>query len=169
MNKSIKGILCFALILAMCLSFSSFAYAAEPTPEFGDIAYEDENIVVLLGNPNDPDAPISKTAASITRHTDYESVWLNGNAQGSFPIYCTHSGTVGITIAVESSSNSSWANVSIQKPNKSYYYPTGIAINRNTNGGDGWYAKMRFASTGTYTIHYTAVTPVGMRIMCWMY
>lgn len=99
---------------------------------------------------------------------DYESVWLDYSASGSFPIYNHNSGTVGMTLKVESSSNLSTANIKVKKPDGSYYL-NGVAIDPTTNGGQGGLYTIYFAPTGTYTIEYNAFTNVGMRIMCWMY
>lgn len=100
--------------------------------------------------------------------TDYESVWLDNSAQGSFDIYNHNSGTVGVTLKVESSSNTSTANIKVKKPDGSYFL-NGVAIYPYTNGGNGGVYTIYFAQTGTYTIEYNAYTTVGMRIMCWMY
>lgn len=167
-TKSVKGVLCLTLALILCLSSSSFVFAAEPAQEYGSIVYEDANVVVLLGNPDDPNAPISTTALSATRGMDYESTWLDRSASGKFPIYTSKSGTIGITLKVESRSNSSWAYISVQKPNKSYF-KNNVYVDPTTRGGEGWAGKMYSASSGTYYIHYAAHTSVGMRIMCWMY
>ncbi len=102
------------------------------------------------------------------RTVDYESVWLNSSASGSFPIYNHNGGTVGITLKVESASDASVANINVKKPDGSYYL-NGVAVNPNTNNGNGAVFQLLFAQTGTYTIEYTAYTTVGMRIMCWMY
>ena len=168
LTQRIKGILCLALAIMLCLSFSSFAYATESGPKFGDIVYEDEYIVVLFGNPDSPDTPISAEAVAMTRGSDYASIWVSSSSSGNFSINNTHSGTVGITLKVESTSNSSWAYLSVQKPDGSYF-KNNIYVDPTTGGGAGWQGTMLFASTGTYKIHYTAYTSVGMRIMCWMY
>ena len=100
--------------------------------------------------------------------TDYESVWLNYSAQGSFDIYNHNSGTVGVTLKVESSSNASTASIKVKKPDGSYFLNS-VSIDPTTNNGNGGVYTMYFAATGTYTIEYTAFTTAGMRIMCWMY
>lgn len=115
--------------------------------------------------PNDSKKPVAPNGV---KTTDYESVWLDNSASGSFTIYNHNSGTVGITLKVESSSISSSAYIKVKKPNGSYYL-NGVTINPTTNNGDGGVYQLLFAPTGTYTIEYDAYTTVGMRIMCWMY
>jgi len=126
------------------------------------LVYEDKGIIVRLGNPNDPNAPISPLA------TSYAYVWLDASANGSFPIYTSNSGTIGITLKVESSSNSSWAYCSVYKPNGSAFW-NNVYVDPTTNNGNGYQGTMLFASSGTYTIVYAAYTTVGMRLMCWLY
>ena len=52
-----------------------------------NVIYEDDSIVVMLGNPNSPDEAVSATAKTVANEMSYESVWLNGPSGGSFPIH----------------------------------------------------------------------------------
>ena len=119
----------------------------------------------LAAAPNDSKKPVAPNGV---KTTDYESVWLDYSASGSFDIYNHNSGTVGVTLKVESASTSSTANIKVKKPDGSYFLNS-VQINPTTNGGQGGLYTIYFAQTGTYTIEYTAYTTVGMRIMCWMY
>lgn len=107
-------------------------------------------------------------ANAITNETTYESVWLDSSSSGSFPIYTPNSGTIGVTLKVESSSDDSFAYISVKKPDGTYF-KNRVTINRNTNNGEGGVYRMYLAPSGTYTIEYQGYTTVGMRIMCWMY
>lgn len=108
------------------------------------------------------------SVAVATNSTTYESVWLDSSRSGSFTIYTPNSGTIGVTLKVESSSDDSFAYISVKKPDGTYF-KNKVTINRNTNNGQGGVYKMYLASSGTYTIEYQGYTTVGMRIMCWMY
>lgn len=152
-----------ALFLCICLSTPAFATEVNTSVavlnDSEKIVYQDEYITITQGNSSD---------VASTRAMAYESTWLNSSTAGSFPIYTANSGTIGVTFKVESSSDDSWASISLQKPDGSYY--DGIFyVDRNSNNGDGIYFHIYFAKSGTYTVHYSAYTSVGMRIMCWMY
>lgn len=103
-----------------------------------------------------------------TNAMTYGSTWVSSSNSGSFTVSTNNSGTIGITLKVESSSNDSWAYLSVQKPNGSYF-KNNVYVDPTTGNGDGAVYKMYFASSGTYTIHYIAYTSVGMRLMCWLY
>lgn len=162
----LKRFIVFFLALITCLTMVSVANAQETSK----VIYENENFVVMLGNPNDPDAALSSTALALANQTSYESVWLNDSAQGSFPIYTDNTGTFGITVKVESSSSDSWAYCTVADPdNNPCKGFNGFYVDPNTNNGDGWYGHVYNATGGTYKISYQAYTTVGMRIMCWIY
>lgn len=155
-------------LLAMLTCFMLVSVACAESND--NVIYENESIVVMLGNPNSPDEDVSAVARAAANETSYESVWLNGSAGGSFPIYTSNTGTFGITIKVESSSDDSWTYCTVVAPNGNPCSGcNGLYIDRNTNGGDGWYGHVYNASGGTYQINYQAYTTVGMRIMCWIY
>lgn len=103
-----------------------------------------------------------------TRGTDYGNAWISSSSAGSFTVTTSKSGTLYMTLKAESSSNSSWAYVSVKKPNGSYY-ANNIYVDPTSEGGEGVHLKMTFASAGTYTIVYNAYTTAGMRLMCWIY
>ena len=135
-----------------------------------NVIYEADSIVVMLDNPNSPDEAVSATAKTVANEMSYESVWLNGPSGGSFPIHTNNTGTFGITIKVESSSSDSWTYCTVIDPSGNPCKGcNGLYIDRDTNGGDGWYGHVYNASSGTYQISYQAYTTVGMRIMCWIY
>lgn len=152
------------LILCMCLSMPAFATEARNDElvlsENEKIAYQDDDVIIIQSN--------GTGDVSLANTMTYESVWLNSSSAGSFPIYTSNSGTIGVTFKVESSSNDSWASISLEKPDGKYY--DGIfTVDPTSNNGDGIYFHMYFAKSGTYRVHYSGYTSVGMRIMCWMY
>lgn len=165
----------FTMLLALCMTFgitTTTAFAAEEDasksstsiaiPVNESIIYQDEDVVITCVNETEQKSLMSAKA------TTYESVWLNSSDSGSFVVNTQNSGTIGVTLKVESSSNSSFAYLSIQKPNGSYFKEN-VYVSPTTNNGNGGVYKMYFASSGNYTIHYVAYTDVGMRIMCWLY
>lgn len=165
--KFIKKLM--AMLMAICMTLSlvcTNVFAAEISTEYlpydsTNIVYQDETITIVQA-----DAPA--TAVVPYNNTTYESKWLDHSATGSFPIYTSNSGTIGITLKVESSSDSSVASIIVQKPDGTDA-TRWITVNRNTNSGNGYYFHIYGAPSGTYTIKYNASTSVGMRIMCWMY
>lgn len=148
--KLLKSFL--AMTLALIPGITSINAFAEET-----IVYKDDDVTVVRVND-----------LSTYANDEYGSVWLNSSASGSFSVNTSHSGTVGITLKVQSTSNDSWAYISVQKPDGNYF-KNNIYVDPTTGNGDGAVYKMYFASSGTYTIHYAAYTSVGMRIMCWLY
>ncbi len=161
----------FTLLLAICLTFSTVsatAFAAETNsnsivlPDNETIVYQDDDVTVVK-----VDESVQTEQAS-AKATTYESVWLDSSDSGSFSVNTPNSGTIGITLKVESQSNDSWAYISVQKPNGDYF-KNNVYIDPTTNNGEGGVYKMYFASSGDYTIHYIGYTSVGMRIMCWLY
>lgn len=171
MNKKI-----LVSLMAICLSigvYGTTASAAEKEtiqntneitiPANETIVYQDEDVTVTrIEDESSQNRPVTYNEMT------YESVWLDSSAQGSFDIYTPNSGTIGITVKVESSSDNSWAWISIQKPDGSYFVNSKY-VDRNTNNGEGGLYRIYSASSGTYKIHYIASTTVGMRIMCWFY
>lgn len=168
--KFIKQLM--AMFMAICMSLSlvcTSAFAtevhAEPNPHNNSsIVYQDDSIAIVQVT----DAELANTDTTIPYNANsYESTWLEHSASGSFPIYTSSSGTIGITLKVESSSDSSVASIIVQKPDGTNA-TRWITVNRNTNNGNGYFFYIYGASSGTYTIKYNASTSVGMRIMCWM-
>lgn len=167
----------FAIIMALCLCLSTSitnVFAAEPTEvnhltdtpnyhEYETIVYQDEDIAIVRVTEENTLKNSFNTYA-----TTYGASWINSSSSGSFNVTTNNSGTIGITLKVESSSNDSWAYMSVQKPNGKYF-KNDIYVDPTTGNGNGAIYKMYFASKGTYTIHYVAHTSVGMRLMCWLY
>lgn len=166
-----------AMIMALCIFLNTSVtnvFAAETTTEHvyqnvvlqdsETVVYQDEEITIVRCE-NDE---INNNTVKGAKSTSYNSVWLNSSSSGSFSVYTSNNGTIGITLKVESSSNNSWAYMSVQKPNGSYF-KNNIYVDPTTGNGEGARYKMYFASSGTYTIHYSAYTNVGMRLMCWLY
>lgn len=166
--KKFKSLVALCLAMVMAFSFSVSAFAATPEEavdnsfvisEDATVVYQDDEMTIV-------ETPV--TTSSVTpRSTDYNSVWLDSSSTGSFRVYTSNTGTVGITLKVESSSNNSSAVLSVQKPNGSYF-KNDVFLTPGQSGGEVQYTIL-FASSGSYTIHYSAYTEVGMRIMCWMY
>lgn len=168
-----------AIIMALSVCFGTSVtsvFAAEATSDANNqqvvlqegetIVYQDEDVTLVQCADDEED--VEENVVSSTRSTDYGSVWLNSSDSNSFSVYTSNSGTIGITLKAESSSNSSWAYLAIQKPNGSYF-KNNVYVDPTTGGGEGARYKMYSASSGTYTIHYDAYTSVGMRLMCWLY
>lgn len=168
--RKIKSFVALCLAMVMAFSFSAVAFAATPDghvtePVVADdaavVVYQDDEMTVVrtpAGADDDGISPLS---------TDYNSKWIDSSGTGSFSVYTSNTGTVGITLKVESSSNSSCAYLSIKKPDGSYY-KNSVYLEPGLDGGEAKYTIF-FAKSGSYTIEYTAYTKVGMRIMCWMY
>ena len=154
------------LVIFTFLMLSNVAFAETDS----NIIYEDEHIVVMLGNPDSPESEVSEAALAIARDMEYEYVWLDSSSSGNFGIYNSTPGYLGITVKVESSSASSCAYCSIYDPNNepctgaSSFY-----VDRNTGNGEGWKGTILDSSVGTYKVQYLAYTDVGMRLMCWLY
>lgn len=164
------------VFIALCLLLSTSvtcAFAAETTDSSSSVSvaiqpnetivYQDEDVTVVRVNELD-----DSTSVASTNDMNYGSVWLDKSSSGSFPVNCDLSGTIGITLKAESSSNDSWAYLSVEKPNGSYF-KNNVYVDPTTGDGEGAIFKMYFASSGEYTIHYMAYTSVGMRLMCWLY
>lgn len=169
--RKIKSFVALCLAMVMAFSFSAVAFAATPDehvtePVVADdaavVVYQDDEMTVVrtpVGADDDGISPLS---------TDYNSVWLDSSGSGEFKVYTSNTGTVGITLKVESSSNESFAYISIKKPDGSYF-KNKLLIDPTSGNGNGKEYTIFFAKSGSYTIEYTAWTEVGMRIMCWMY
>lgn len=158
--------LCLAMVMAFSFSATAFAATSEEVSTDGFVLAENETIVYQDDEMTIVETPVDTLDVS-PRTTDYNSVWLDSSSTGSFRVYTSNTGTVGITLKVESSSDSSCAYISVQKPNGSYF-KNKVLLTPATNGGEAQYT-IYFASSGSYTIEYSAYTTVGMRIMCWMY
>ncbi len=144
-----------------CLSFPINTYASQKNsdllPKDAKILYEDDNAVLYQ----------TKTGSgNVKSPVDYESKWINSSTTGdSFPIYNNRSGECGVTWAVESSSNESYAQIWMSN---SLGLP--ILNTRTVRPSDGEVVfRLKNSSKGYYTVHFLAHTTVGMRIMCWMY
>lgn len=132
--------------------------------ETENILYQDKDITIVEVNSTNgfPEKGINSKTMT------YGSTWVNSSDSGSFSINTEKSGTIGITIKAESSSDSSWAYMSVMKPDGTYF-KNNVYIDPTSGNGDGKKFKIYYASSGTYTINYIAYTDVGMRLMCWMY
>ena len=165
----------FSLIVAIVFAFnmSVYAFATEATfngnnaiktEEAETIIYQDEDLTIVKSKASEN----NNDGIAIANTVDYASTWLNSSDAGSFNITTSNSGTVGVTLKVESSSNNSFAYISVIKPNGDAF-KNNIYVDPTSGNGEGEVLKMYFASSGTYKINYIAYTTVGMRIMCWMY
>lgn len=166
--RKFRSFVALCLAMVMAFSFSSVAFAAEPeTNGFADVvlaegetvAYQDDEVMIV---------ETSAAESGISPYsTDYNSVWVASSSSGNFSVYTSNSGTVGVILSVSSSDSSSSAYISIKKPNGSFF-KNDVYLTPAQNGGEATY-KMYFASSGTYTVYYTAYTTAGMRIMCTLY
>ena len=151
--------------LVMILTMSTVAFAADDTfniPSDAEIVYQDDEITIVSSPLTDDDLQTS------LRNSNYGNAWVSSSTSGSFTVNNQHSGTVGLTLKVESSSNDSWAYISVLKPN-GVAYLNNIYVDPTSGNGEGRKYTLYSASTGTYTFSYSAYTSVGMRIMAWMY
>ncbi|MGN1330671.1 MAG: hypothetical protein ACI4VN_04990 [Clostridia bacterium] len=151
--------------LAMIFAMSTVAFAADDTfniPSDAEIVYQDDEITIVSSPLTDDDLQTS------LRNSNYGNAWVSSSTSGSFTVNNQHSGTVGLTLKVESSSNDSWAYISVLKPN-GVAYLNNIYVDPTSGNGEGRKYTLYSASTGTYTFSYSAYTSVGMRIMAWMY
>ena len=151
--------------LAMIFAMSTVAFAADDTfniPSDAEIVYQDDEITIVSAPLTDDDLQTS------LRNSNYGNAWVSSSTSGSFTVNNQHSGTVGLTLKVESSSNDSWAYISVLKPN-GVAYLNNIYVDPTSGNGEGRKYTLYSASTGTYTFSYSAYTSVGMRIMAWMY
>lgn len=142
-----------ALTLCFALGFSTFAYAAEPIDDTVDVA-----VTEVTNSENSARAMLA-----------YESTWLNGSSDGSFPITINQRST-GVTFKVEAPTDNSWAAVELKYPNGRVVSPK-LQIGNlypSYRGGEG-YAVSYTLPAGTYYVSYAAYAPSGMRIMCWIY
>ncbi len=170
MKKTLKKLFAVLLTLSLCLGISTSAFATSMQDSVFDEFDLPDDAVVLYQSPEIvlyQSVSESSTRKDSDSGVDYESVWLDKGEVGKFTIYNTHSGKVGITIGVEAASDASWAQVHIITPSGNTIYMNHAMPIRASDGEI--LAKMPSASTGTYTVRYTASTSEGMRIMCWMY
>ena len=99
----------FTMLLALCMTFgitTTTAFAAEvdasksstsiAIPVNESIIYQDEDVVITCVNETEQKSLMSAKA------TTYESVWLNSSDSGSFVVNTQNSGTIGVTLKVES-------------------------------------------------------------------
>lgn len=133
-------------------------------PQTENILYQDKDITIVEVNSTNVFTEKGVNSRAMT----YGSTWIDSSDSGSFSVNTEKSGTIGITLKAESSSDSSWAYMSVIKPDGTYF-KNNVYINPTSGNGDGKNFKIYFASSGTYTINYIAYTDVGMRLMCWMY
>lgn len=167
--KKIRSFVALCLVMAMAFSFSATAFAAAPDEAVTDtvVVGENETIVYQDDEMTIVETPVDANAFGVSPlATSYNSKWLDTSANGSFSVYTSNTGTIGITLKVESSSSDSWAYISVKKPNGSYF--KNKVFLQAIVDPEAQY-KIYFASSGSYTIEYTGWTEVGMRIMCWMY
>jgi len=133
----------------------------------GEIIYEDEKLVVMLGK---PEGHPSIQIRSTRNVSNYESVWMDGPSGGNLEIYNANTGSFGMTLKLESSDSSAWAFCTVVAPNGNHVVGAeGINLSPNYNNGKGWYTTIRPGMQGTYKIEYAAYGTAGMRLMCWIY
>lgn len=164
-------------VIALCLSMSTVAFATEDTvngkqADFGQCIYEDSNIVVMLGNPENPSAPLSDSAEAFAARTvDYNYVWLDGGyASGEFYVATSNSSPMGITLKIQSEDPNAFAFCTVLGPNgEPLKGHNNVWLTPGMNNDDGYVGTIYNSPSGTYTIDYIAQGQAGMRIMCWIY
>ena len=171
--KKIKNIIATFMtvcMLAISIIPSVAVLAAEKTtddsqtelPNDAVILYEDEDVVMYQSK----EESIDTMAINARSENNYGNAWVNkGGSPGSFDVYNTHKGKLGVTWKVEASSRSDYAQIYMTKGDLV------ILATRAVNPADG---DVRFVIknglVGYYTVHYIpVVNSNGMRVMCWTY
>lgn len=165
--KNLKRLLavCLGLCLLTCSSVSTLATAQEndvsSTDDGVKILYQDENVLLYQSKEDS-----SSVSPLLVNENNYGNKWINSTSYGqSFNVYSTYTGSTGVTWKVESSSNSSYAQIYMTTP-------SGIPVlaTRRVSPSDGdVHLRLTNASIGNYTVHFDGYTTVGMRVMCWLY
>lgn len=157
-----RKILTLLLAMCFCMGITSNVFAAETVEGKSErqIFATDDNTKVVY-----EDAEKALVEYTVEpRSNNYGSTWVSSSKSSSFTVYTTYSGSLGFTLKTETSDASSWAYLSVKRPNNSYYW------NNIYVGANAQVVKtVNNASSGTYTINYSAYTSSGMRIMCWIY
>ena len=147
-----KKFLALLMALTLCLSMAAPAFAAGVA--------EDDNV----------------SAA-----TDYGYVWFDSKGslqEDNIYVNTGLSGTVRMTLGIESSSKKSHAFVYVYNPNGTMLYlkndMTGTYTCELGDYEGGWVAEQKFTFTGqpsgTYRINvHNVYAPAGTRVMCWIY
>lgn len=173
MMKKIKSIITtFMAVCTLAISIipSVAVFAAEKTtddsqtelPNDAVILYEDEDVVLYQSK----EETIDTTVINARSENNYGNAWVNkGGSSGSFNVYNTHKGKLGVTWKVEASSKNDCAQIYMTKGNLV------ILTTRAVKPTDG---DVRFVIknglVGYYTVHYIPVANSnGMRVMCWTY
>lgn len=92
---------------------------------------------------------------------------VTGSGSGSFTVSAPSgaSGSAGITLRSDCSSNGAFSYISIQKPDGSYF-----KNNIYLDGNQEKKLQIYFPQNGTYTIYYTTYTPdSSVHLQCWIY
>jgi|GEM_PF-5481231 len=102
----------------------------------------------------------------VRAENNYNNQWFNAgtNRMGSFRVYSTHSGNIGITLKIETSSPNTNVRVWITNSN-------GITVldtRTLTYWSPEWKTTIR-GNAGYYTVNYIVSAPSGTRLMCWTY
>lgn len=137
-----KMIIALILCLSMCLSNVAFATEIKPTET----------------------QQKSESTAS-ERATYYESRWFDTDANGNFSIYCGNSGSVGVTIKLESTDSDAFCMVQLFKSNGQKVMPSAVTLSPSR---PEYYTHFNL-QPGTYYVQCLGYSNTGMRIMCWMY
>lgn len=171
--KTTRWFIATIMTLCICLCTSVGVFAAsnpdnvENNSEYGFelpsdavIIYEDEGICMYQSLSK------SNEESNIVPYVDdnYGYAWINNDKIDSFYINCTLSGTVNGTFKVESSSESSVAQMTISGPMSQ------LAVTRRLHpSSDEVFFTLNGCQKGTYEVSYIANTTVGMRLLCWLY
>ena len=163
-----KKFLALLMALTLCLSMAAPAFAAgvaeDDNVSAATVVYEYDKIVVY-------DA----------RGTDYGYVWFDSKGslqEDNIYVNTGLSGTVRMTLGIESSSKKSHAFVYVYNPNGTMLYlkndMTGTYTCELGDYEGGWVAEQKFTFTGqpsgTYRINvHNVYAPAGTRVMCWIY
>ena len=161
--KNVKRL--FTVLLSLCLlaGFSMSALAQDISRKDDDIKilYQDEN--AILYQSKEDNSPIKPSS---TNESNYNSKWIDRTSTGqSFDVYCTYTGTTGVTWKVESSSNNSYAQIYMTNP-----LGLPVLATKTVRPSDGdVHLQLANASVGNYKVHFDGYTTVGMRVLCWFY
>lgn len=154
-----------AIVLSFCLCFGLTNTALAKTPETkglpadATILQQDESVTIYQ----------SKTLSNQVqaRESNYNGVWVSkGTHGGSFKVYNTHTGKVGVTFKVESAARESYAQMYMINP---YGMVVIYTVKATPDKGDIRF-ELANGVVGNYTVYYQGyTTDAGMRVMCWTY
>lgn len=163
--KKMKRFLAIALTICMSCGLANTVSAktlqTEEIPKDAAILYQDADVTIYQS-----DSESASTQAQ-PRESNYNGVWVSkGTHTGSFQVYNTHTGSVGVTFKVESNAKESYAQMYMMNP---YGLVVIYTVKATPEKGDITF-RLTNGVVGNYTVYYQGyTTDAGMRVMCWTY